>query len=77
MTDADQITLYSCHLCGFCETSLSALTKHTASHIKTEQPPDHYRARGAASGRSEMRKDAEDMVQTSEQAVDDNGILFH
>eukprot|EP00794_Sanderia_malayensis_P018221 gene18221-20039_t len=36
MSDTDQITLYSCHLCGFCETTLSALTKHTASHIKAE-----------------------------------------
>lgn len=44
MTESDQITLYSCHLCGFCETSLSALTKHTASHIKNEQTGDHFRA---------------------------------
>ena len=49
MTDSDQITLYSCHLCGFCETSLAALTKHTASHIKAEpvseisRPPQNGR----------------------------------
>ena len=39
-TDKEQITIYSCHLCGFCETSLEALTKHTTIHIKPE-PSKH------------------------------------
>ena len=58
MTEGDQITLYSCQLCGFCETSLAALTKHTSSHIKSEQSSDQLRP--AASGNFDLVQQLKD-----------------
>lgn len=77
MTASDQITLYSCHLCGFCETSLSALTKHTASHIKSENPNEQ--ARSSVNGSlGLMQKDAQNMNDfEAGDNYDDNGECLH
>jgi len=66
MTEADQITLYSCHLCGFCETSLAALTKHTSSHIKSEQSNDQPRQATTGSFDLIQRRDGEIMKNPSD-----------
>ena len=81
MTEGDQITLYSCQLCGFCETSLAALTKHTSSHIKSEQ--SHEQLRPSASGNFDLvqLKDGENMSSsneiTSSEEHDGNGKVIH
>ena len=80
MTEADQITLYSCHLCGFCETSLAALTKHTSSHIKSEQSNDQPRQATTGSFDLIQRRDGEIMKNpsdvTSSEENDANGKCF-
>ena len=63
MTEQDQITLYSCHLCGFCETSLSALSSHTATHIKLERANEYARERAEAiNGRISVETDGSDVL---------------
>ena len=82
MTESDQITLYSCQLCGFCETSLAALTKHTSSHIKSEQSTDQPRTAASADFDYVMQlKDGVSMSNpneiTSSEDHDSSGMCFN
>ena len=77
MTESDQITVYSCHLCGFCETSLPALTKHTASHIKSEQSNDHSKSSAQRSYSLMQQKDVENMNDVPSDELDGSGRFLN